>query len=346
MNSVAKKRSNKKKSIIVYLFVVTLIIWFVFNGLFGAANPNDTQLKEVNIKSGYSTAQIAYVLKEAQIINNETAYRLYVKFAGVENKLKAGSYRLSPNMTLKEITNTLIKGQSVNITFTIPEGFTTQEICELLTKKGLVKEDKFWQIIMEEPFSEYEFLKELPRSDKRLEGYLFPDTYTIAEGTSEKAIIKMMLDRFKEIFEGLPENKSNLSMRELVILASVIENEALLDKERPIIASVFLNRLDIKMNLQSCATVQYALPERKKDLLTKDLELDSPYNTYIHNGLPPGPIGNPGRASLEAVCQPAQTDYFYFNARYDGSGGHYFSKNHDEHIINKRKAESNQKKQG
>ena len=160
-----------------------------------------------------------------------------------------------------------------------------------------------------------------------------------------ESVLNRMLARFQEILNGLPENQSGLDLRSSIILASIVQNEIKLDEERPVAAAVFLNRLDINMLLQSCSTVQFLFDEPKATLLNKDLEIESPYNTYLNKGLPPGPISNPGLAALEAVWSPADTDYLYFVAKDDGSGGHYFSKTLEEHNRYKAQARENRASQ-
>ena len=166
-------------------------------------------------------------------------------------------------MDLEEITKKLLKGQVVSYSFTIPEGYTLRQIAQVLIDKGYVDEDKFWEVVKNEPFPEFEFLEGLPNDEKRLEGYLFPDTYRITSGMTEQQIVAMMLKRFQEVYNQLPENQSGLNFRDTIILASIVELESKVDRDRPLIASVFLNRLGINMLLQADATLQYAFPERK-----------------------------------------------------------------------------------
>lgn len=341
MNINAQRLNNKFKRTIVLLstmfLLVVLVGWFVLNSLFDANNPEDIQDYNINIQQGLSTAQIGQILANENIISNSKYFELFVRMNNFDGKLKAGDYTLSPSMSLKEIVDRLMKGQTINYKFTIPEGYTLKQICEVLVKKGLADEEEFWRVVREEPFSQFEFLKDLPKDDKRLEGYLFPDTYIVPKGISEKEIAELMLQRFEEVYNQLPLNESGLNFRDTVILASLVELESLVDVDRPLIASVFLNRLQIGMKLDCDATLQYIFPERKSRVLYSDLEIDSPYNTYKNKGLPPGPIGSPGKASLEAVHQPAKTKYFYFVAKKDGSGEHVFSKTLSEHNANKNK---------
>lgn len=341
MSIIARKKINKTKRNMVLLTTLILLIlmvgWLIINSLFGPYNPKDTKFYNVSIKPGVSTSTIAQILVKEQIIGNPSIFEIYVRLKNLDGKLKAGDYTLSPSMSVEEIVKKLLKGQIMTYKFTIPEGYTLKEIAETLKNKGLIDEKEFWRVVEEADFSDFEFTKDLPKNERRLEGYLFPDTYIVPKGISEKEIIHLMLERFAEIYAQLPPNRTSLTPREVVILASMVELESAVDKDRTLIASVFLNRLEIGMKLDCDATLQYIFPERKKRVLYSDLEIDSPYNTYKYKGLPPGPIGSPGKASLEAVHQPAETNYLYFVARKDGSGEHVFASTHKQHINNKRK---------
>ena len=186
---------------------------------------------------------------------------------------------------------------------------------------------------METEIYDYDFISQIPDREKKLEGYLFPDTYEIYKETSAEAIVDKLLSRFNNIFTKEYKNRAkelNMTIDQVVTLASIIEREAKLDSERKTISAVFHNRLKKKMLLQSCATVQYILKEQKEELTYKDLEIESPYNTYKHIGLPPGPIASPGLKAIEAALYPENTDYLYFFTKDDSS--HVFSRTYNEHI--------------
>jgi UPF0755 protein len=233
-------------------------------------------------------------------------------------------------MSGPDILDELVRGSVLTARFTIPEGYTLRQIAKVFAAKGIASEDDFWRCVKEGQF-DYDFLEGLPADEHRLEGYLFPDTYVIELDEPLESVLNRMLQRYQEIWQALPPSQGGLSDRELLILASIVQNEVKLDEERPIAAGVFYNRLAENMLLQSCSTVQYYFEEPKYPLLTADTQIDFPYNTYIYQGLPPGPVGAPGKVSLEAAAAPAETDCFYFVARDDGSGGHYFSKTLSEH---------------
>lgn len=341
MNINPRKLTNKPPKTTILITILFLLIflvgWLVVNRIFGPYNFEDKNEYNVNIQQGLSTTKIAQILTTEKIIANPKYFELYVRLKKVSDKLKAGDYTLSPSMSIEEIVDRLLEGQTITYKFTIPEGYTLKQISEVLVSKKLVEKEEFWRVIREEPFTEFEFLENLSQNENRLEGYLFPDTYIISKGMSEKQIVEMMLKRFEQVYNQLPPNSSDLNFRDTVILASLVELESLVDIDRPLIASVFLNRLRIGMKLDCDATLQYIFPERKTRVLFSDLEIDSPYNTYKNKGLPPGPIGSPGKASLKAVHQAAQSKYFYFVAKKDGSGEHVFSETFSEHKANKKK---------
>ena len=332
--------------------VVTLIVVLVAGGGTGYyfVNRYQKNLEPVllaaeeqifTVESGWSLTRIAQELAAAGLIKDADSFVTLGQREGQAENLKAGRYILAASMSSREILTELVNGQLLTMQFTVPEGYTTKQICQLFVDRGISDEASFWEAVVVGEYN-YDFLEEAPRDETRLEGYLFPDTYTIEVDEPVEAVLGRMLARFQEILDTLPAvNQSGLDLRSSVILASIVQNEIKLDEERPIAAAVFLNRLDIDMLLQSCSTVQFLFDEPKATLLNKDLEIESPYNTYLNKGLPPGPISNPGRAALEAVWTPAETDYLYFVAKEDGSGGHYFSRTLEEHNRYKAQAKEN-----
>lgn len=339
INEFKKKFFKNKLNvyIMIYYIILALISCHLYYiSMMAPVNPK-TEVVDVYvlIKKGDTVEEVAKKLKSSGLIQSVNFMKIYSKLKNYDKKIQAGKYKFNNRMGLEQILNDLKKGNTVNetIRFTIPEGFTLEEIAEELSKKGLVNKSDFLEAAKAGKF-DYDFLKTLEKQTS-LEGYLFPDTYEVFLSSSEKDIIEKMLDRFDYIFKDTFIKRANelgLTVHEVVILASIIEKEAKLSDERPVIASVFLNRLNKGMKLQSCATVQYALGERKEVLLIKDLEIDSPYNTYKYSGLPPGPISNPGLDSIKAVLYPAKTDYLFFSAKGDGS--HYFGRTYSEHLHN------------
>lgn len=299
-----------------------------------AVDPNSTETQLVTVPSGATTTSIANLLKENDLIQNVNAFKAKSKQLEVDGQMKAGDYMLSKSLTTEEIITKLVNGDVYIETakFTIPEGYEVRQIVDTLESEGLIDREKFIDALQNAPF-DYPFLEGVDRT-YLLEGYLFPDTYTVKAGADEVAIIKMMLDRFNTIFiEDYYTRAEELGMSvdEVVTLASIIEREARLDEEFPIVASVFHNRIDIDMLLQSCATVQFILKERKEVLLFADIEIESPYNTYINPGLTPSPIASPGELAIKSALYPAETNYLYFVTTEKNDGSHYFNETLEGH---------------
>ena len=257
------------------------------------------------------------------LISHPYLFRIALRLYGKDRNIKAGKYILRDDMSLYEIIDTLVKGKGVLEEVTIPEGLTSSQIADIFYKKGIIKDpERFLEIVKK----------------KGLEGYLFPDTYYVPMNYDEEKLIDMMTKRFwQKVPEDFREKAKalGLSEKEVIILASLVEKEAKYPEDRPKIASVFLNRLKKGMKLESCATIQYILGTPKPNLTYEDLKIPSPYNTYLHKGLPPGPICNPGEASILSVLNPAKTDYLYFVVGKDGK--HLFAKTYKEHLKNKKK---------
>lgn len=325
------------------LIVLLGVIGAIYvNSLFQPVEPvADAERIKVEIPKGSNPSQIATILKENDLIKNEFIFQLYVKTSGNDVALKAGKFELSKNMDLKEITNQLVNGNAIieTVKFTIPEGYTVKQIAARLAEKGLVDEERFLELAKEGNF-DYGFIKEIPDNSNieyKLEGFLFPETYEVKKGATEEEIIEKMLSQFAKEWKAewtTVIEEQGMTLYEAVTLASIVEREVVVDKERPIVAGVFYNRLDDSWNLQSCATVQFVLGKQKDNLTYDDLEIDNPYNTYVYQGLPPGPIGSPGRKSLEATVYPEEHNYYFFVTKKDNSGEHYFSKTYAEHLRN------------
>lgn len=285
----------------------------------------------VVIPAGSPVESIGQILYRAGLIRHPLAFRALVEWMGVATRLHAGEYDFTPAMGLREIIRRLVKGEVVTYTFTIPEGFTVEQIADLLARHGLADRERFLEAARRPD------LAPCPPPDPAqvrypLEGYLFPDTYRVPRGTCESELISLMVRRFREVWEHeLAEKAARqaLTPHQVVTLASIVEKETGVPEERPLVAGVFWNRLRRGMLLQADPTVLYALG-RSGGLLQRDLQVDSPYNTYLYAGLPPGPICNPGKAALQAVLEPAATDYLYFVAR--GDGTHHFSRTLREHL--------------
>lgn len=335
---LVKSRRLSKRPLKLMLILLALIVTLgaVFFGQLGAIDPNNNNEVLFVVENGSTVGRIAQNLEGEGLIKNAGTFQLYARLTNSTGKLKAGQYILKPSYNIPQTMKILVEGRVATVSFTIPEGYHLRQIAEVLITQGFTSEDEFWRAVREGDYK-YSFLNEIPKSERRLEGFLFPDTYIIPKGMTVEKILDVMLKRFDQVYKKLPANTSGLNMYEVVTLASIVEGESMLDKERPLVASVFLNRLNIGMKLDSDATIQYLFDERKTRVLFKDLEIDSPYNTYRNKGLPPGPIGSPGEASLRAVHEPDRSKYFYFVARKDNSGEHVFASTLQEHNANKRK---------
>jgi len=296
----------------------------------------------VKIEEGDGAKDIADRLEDAGVIQSGRLFRVLVAFMGIEDELVVGDYEFDKGMATLSVISRIHQGVTAPIMVTIPEGLRLEEIGNILEKKGVVSADDFLEATEQD--YDFEFLEDLPYN-VGLEGYLFPATYGFSRSVTAEEVVEQMLTAFAE--KVVPEiqpgaTAADLSLHEIITLASIVEREAVEPEERPLIASVFLNRLRVGFALQADPTVQYALGSDeksvalygywKKELTTKDLEVDSPYNTYVSTGIPPGPIAAPGLDSVMAVVRPAQTNYLFFVAKDDGS--HVFAETLEEHLRN------------
>lgn len=287
----------------------------------------------VDIPEGAGTSSIANLLRNRGIIRFPTAFKLYARATG-EPLYQKGRHTVNPSMSYKELMEKLggapDRDEAGTRRVVIPEGYELRQIVDLLVEKGLGSREAFMEEIEHGSF-DYAFIQKIPSRENRLEGYLFPDTYLFSVEETEHQIIDRLLATFNERVMPLYESiRSPYNLDQIIILASMIEREAANEEEQPLVSSVFHNRLDRGMRLESCATVQYILKERKPVLSNADTDIDSPYNTYRNKGLPIGPIASPGLGSVEAALSPADTDYLYFAATADGSQN-LFSETFAEH---------------
>lgn len=337
-------RTMPEKSNIFMVAAVLILLglgflgWQLMARQYLPVDPTDTDLIDVHIPPASSATNIAALLKTHDLIRNERVFLVYCRQENCDDQLKAGHYRLSRSQGLAEIVQTITAGQVITATFTIPEGYTVAQIGELLISKDMCDKSS-WQEALTRDY-QCAFLKG-PRPDTvryPLEGFLFPDTYVIEESTPIEEIVRIMLDRFETVwneeFAG-PAQDQNRDLMEVVTTASLIEREAQVDGERPQISGVIKNRLAKGMLLQIDATVLYSLETNKSLVTLADLKVNSPYNTYIYPGLPPGPISCPGQAALRAALAPEDHHYYYYVARGDGS--HEFTATFAEHLAAQRR---------
>ncbi|HAA37596.1 MAG TPA: endolytic transglycosylase MltG [Firmicutes bacterium] len=325
----------------VALFAVQLNIWL---------KPVPALAQEesvlVTIPSGASSVRIANLLAENKLIRNATVFRYYAKFRGMDQGLQAGNYIFRFGMTMDEILQQLLEGKVYRPTVkvTIPEGYTIEQIAQRLEAVGLVEAEAFLEVVRG---AEPELGKVVTGQRYALEGYLFPDTYEFDVNAAPEQIVQRMQARLAEILTPERREKAaalGLDIHELLTLASLVEREVQSPAERDMVAGVIFNRLKKGMPLQFCSSVLYALGEHKTEVSIADTKVDSPYNTYKYPGLPPGPVASPGKSAIDAVLNPADTDYLYFVVKGDGSGEHYFGRTLAEHEANIAKSQQNEKK--
>jgi len=285
------------------------------------------RVQRLVIETGTSARAIGGMLEREGIIRSADLFVALVRLQGLGNRLAAGAYELDGTRPTTAVIQTLLKAPLPALRVTVPEGVTRFETASLWARAAGIDSARFVWLT-----AAPDFVRSLGVDGPDLEGFLLPDTYFVEQPTSEEAVIRRMVTEFQRALNDSAASRLEqlgLSLRQAVILASIVEREAKVEGERPLIAGVFLRRLQLDQRLESCATVAHALGVQKARLTSADLQVDSPYNTYLHPGLPPGPIGNPGRASLLAVLYPARTDYLYFVAR--GDGTHIFSRTYAAH---------------
>lgn len=351
-----KPKTKKRKNIFLSLFLcfISFLILFAISSYISYKyfyDPEDSSDQEVmasiepengievEIPTGSNTDAIANILNEKGIIKHPFMFKFVSKFNGYDGHYKSGKHVVSKELDYEGIMKILCSNP-VTTTVTILEGWNLSQLVKYLDDKKVIDKDNFMKVCDTENF-EYKFLESVPERENRLEGYLFPDTYFIDPSGGEKEVIRKLLNNFDlkfkpDFYERAKE--LNMTVDEVIVLASIIEKEAKLPEERRIISSVFHNRLKTKNSslkkLQSCATVQYILYNTEgkiKEIITEeDTKIKHPYNTYLHEGLPPGPICSPGLAAIEAALYPdEESEYMFFVARGDGS--HEFSKTLAEH---------------
>lgn len=324
----------EKKSYPVKLTVIVISAIILLSGLitFAMAAYDMSGVAsggKVTVAEGMTVSQVAGQMKESGIVRFPTAFKLLSRYGGYDKDIKAGTVIIDEGMSYKEILNRLVNPTEGVIKITIPEGYEVKEIAERFSE--IVSIEEFYEAL--EYNYNYSFLNGIPDRETKLEGYLFPATYEFLPGTPAEQVIDIMLKTFDEHF---PEEyyaraeELGMTVDEVVTLASIIEREAVSDEDRGKISGVFHNRLKKNMRLQSCATVQYILKERKSVLSVEDTKIESPYNTYINKGLPVGPISSPGSESIKAALYPEKTTALYFVLGSDGK--HIFSDNYNDHL--------------
>lgn len=318
-----------KPCVSVVLLVVVLVGFGIGAAFYVQLQPvgQATRVSVVDVPEGVSFSEVARLLHQRHVIKSERAFTWMGRLLNADRSIIPGEYEFHGGMGPATILSKMTKGEVIQYVVTIPEGFSVNQIADVLEAKQLADREAFLQAT-EDPA----FLRTLSLPHKNLEGYLFPDTYHFTRHMTPEMMIKAMVSRLKQTVSDEYETRAEelgMPMHQVLTLASVIEKETARPHERPLISGVFHNRLRRNIPLQSDPTVIYDLHQFDGDLRKEDLSIESPYNTYVVVGLPPGPIANPGKAAIHAALYPASTDYLYFVSRNDGS--HAFSTTLAEH---------------
>jgi UPF0755 protein len=319
------------KRAVAILGAATLACFAATGGLLGwSLRPPEGTPREVvfEVPRGAMLAVVARELERAGVIRSAVSFQLLARATGRADALRAGEYALSPSLAADEVLEKLASGAVMTHRVVLPEGLTLRETAARFEGAGLVSAAEFIEVA-----SDPTLPLRLGVDGTTLEGYLFPETYELAKGLAAREIVRLMVEQFLRVWrriEPLAAQKA-LSMRDVVVLASLVEKETAAHEERPLVAAVFLNRLARGMRLETDPAVIYGIADFDGNLRRVHLEDEgNPYNTYRFTGLPPGPIANPGEASLRAVVEPADADYLFFVARKDGT--HHFSRSYGEHV--------------
>jgi UPF0755 protein len=300
----------------------------------------------VDIPPGTDSASIAKLLESRGLVRNADIFTYYLKIRKQGDKFQAGKYEMSPGMPLEDMIGKLNNGQIVKeetLRLTIPEGYTVQQMAEKLSNAAGIDPVAFMEAADDPARYKAKAIESIPDNPAlkiRLEGYLFPETYEWRKDSTAQEMVGRMVVQLDKKLEQLPPDWTDvlqtkqMTMHQMMTVASLIEREVILDEERALVAGVIYNRLHKSMNLQIDATVQYMFEKQKTRLYEKDLQIESPYNTYLHSGLPPGPIASPSLASIKAALYPSETNYLFYVTKKDGSKGHLFGETYEQHLKN------------
>lgn len=286
----------------------------------------------VDIPEGAGASVVADLLYENDVIKYPTVFKLVSRLGNYDGNYMPGVITVHTDMGYDDILKTLVVSERNTVKVVIPEGYTIKQIAETLNTAGVCTADEFYAVL-DPSLYDYRFLNDLPERENRLEGYLFPATYEFVPGTSAQEVVDTMLKSFDNVFTDeyyARANEVNVTVDEVITMASIVERETNAEGERAKVAGVFYNRINSDMKLESCATVQYILGENKPVLSVADTQIDSPYNTYKNPGLPVGPICSPGAECIKAALYPEKTDAFYFLLGTNGE--HIFSEKYEDHL--------------
>ena len=320
-----------------YILILAIVGVLIVGGGLGALYliPNtfaqDDGTQVLVIEKGQTGSEIADMLFERGLIRSTQGFKLWLYLSGTNDKLQTGHYQIPNKVTVRELISLLQEGHVESIRVTIPEGYTVGDIAIVLEKNQIMKAKDF--LAEAKTYVPYPYMKGTKPATYPVEGFLFPSTYEIPVGATPREVIQMMADEMNRYLTPAVKKQiqaQHMSIHDFVTLASIVERESLFDADRPTIAGVFKKRLAHGIPLQSDATISYVLGYAKENVTIGDTQLQSPYNTYVSKGLPPGPIANPGKKSLDAVLHSENTDYLYFVA--DKEGHNHFSKTYEEHL--------------
>ena len=324
-----------KKKLLTIIAGILILAAIVLGVAINANNNKNLATGEniiITVEPGMTNADIATLLQNKKMINSPVFFRLQSKFARMERSLQAGEYEIVSGMSNWEIIDLFSKGQVRHKTLTIPEGYTIEQIAKKIEESGLGSAEEFKKAAKD--YAPYSYMETSNNNVIfKAEGFAYPSTYYLSPGSAEKEILAIMVKEFDtQLTEDIRQKAKdkNMSIRDLVNLASLVEKEAVFPEERPVIAGVFLKRLQIQMPLQSDTTIQYILGVQKKEISIADTKIDSPNNTYLYAELPPGPIASPSISTINAVLDPKQTNYLYFVA--DLEGHHHFTETYQDHL--------------
>lgn len=329
MISLLKYWKNTLNRILIIGFLLLSFLVVIIIDYFKVPDVDDqTDFISLIIPKGASIQSISDSLFIKNLINDREIFILWLTTLDKDRLIKAGFYEVPMDLTYAQLINFLTHASSKEIRVTLIEGWHIEDFAEEFSSKLDLNKDKFLELCRDSVF-----IRKSGLNIANLEGYLLPDTYHFYWGVDEGKVLEFLVNECKSIFNPAVMSKLDqmkMNIHEIIILASIIEGEAIFDDEREIISSVYHNRLRRRIKLQADPTIQYILEGPPRRLLLRDLEIDSPYNTYKYYGLPPGPISNPGKKSILAAIYPADTNYIYFVAK--GDGRHTFSRNAAEHI--------------
>lgn len=329
VSALRKARRRRKYLVLAALFVIFLLAGVLLYRHYFCPTRQDRPVHVV-IEEGESASSIGAKLHAEGVVTSATLFRLLAWVQGRQGKFQAGHYLLNPGMRYGEVFSVLEAGPNYQVRLTIPEGLTVAQTAELVARVTGMEAEEFLEAATAGDYR----VDILPEEQKNnLEGLLFPKTYELPQDITPRELVEVLLRQFKAETAGLDWSRAErlgVTPYQVIIVASLIEREVALDPERPLVAAVIYNRLRLGMMLQIDATVQYALPEWKPVLTYEDLKTPSPYNTYLHKGLPPAPICSPGMASIKAALEPADVDYLYYVAT--GDGGHFFTADYQEFL--------------